>query len=190
MPIVLYLGKNVNEYKRKSKKIIKRCIRTGRILCSICMQKMAIHSYYKRKIKETGKKIKITIVWCSKCKKWHALLPDFLLAYKHYSGNEVESVIIDSATDPVSLIETKASESTVRRWIKQIGERITQTIGILKLRFGQDGHAVSEIKIESGSIYSELEQVLEMAPDEVESCGNKLGMANIWLSTNSTPAFI
>jgi hypothetical protein len=186
----MFLGKNVKDYKLKSEEIIKQGIMDGRFLCCICMRLMTIHSHYVRKIKETGEAIRITMVWCRKCKAWHALLPDFIQPYKHYSGNEVEAVIIDSATEPVNRIESEASESTVRRWIKQIGERTKQAVCILKLLFGSDGQAVSEIKIEPGSAYSELEQVLEMAPKEITCSGNKLGMANIWLGTNGTPVFI
>lgn len=190
MPIVLFLGKNVKDYKLKSAEIIKQGIIDGRFLCGVCMLPMAIHSHYVRTIKGTGETITITMVWCSVCEEWHALLPDFLQPYKHYSGNEVEAVMIDSATETAIQIDTLASESTVRRWIKQIGERIKQAVGILKLLFGRNGQAVSEIKIEPGSAYSELEQLLEMAPNEIKCSGNKLGMANIWLGTNGTPTFI
>jgi len=151
---------------------------------------MAVHSHYGRGIKETGARITVTIVWCSACEAFHALLPDFLLPHKHYSGNEVEGVIIDSATEPVSRIDTEASESTVRRWIKQINERIVQAVGIMKCLFGRSRRAVSETAIDPGPCYSELEQVLEMAPNDVKSSGNKLGMANIWLGTNRVPAYI
>lgn len=190
MPIVMYLGRDVNEYKKDGEEIIKQLISTGKLLCLICQRPMRRHSCYERGIKETSEEIPITVVWCSECRKWHALLPDFLQPYKHYSGNEVEAVIIDSATEPVSRIETEASESTVRRWIIQVGERIKQAIGILKLLFGHGGHAVSEIKIDPGTVYSELEQILEIAPSGIRCSGNKLGLANIWLCTNDTPAFI
>jgi hypothetical protein len=190
MPIVLYLGRDIKEYKAKSEEIIKQAISEGRIRCKKCMQQMAIHSHYGRGKKGTEARLTITMVWCNECRVWHALLPDFLLANKHYSGNEVESVIIDSATEPARRIETEASESTVRRWIKQIGERIVQAVGILKILFGRAGHTVSEVIVEPGSCYSELEQVLEMAPNDIMCSGNKLGMANIWLGTNSVTAFI
>lgn len=190
MPIVLYLGGNLKEYEEKSGEIILRNISEGRIRCKQCLRPMAQHSKYMRGIKETGEKIEITMVWCSKCRVWHALLPDFLLPNKHYSGNEIESVIIDSATEPVVLIETAASESTVRRWIKQTGERIRQAVGILKLLFGHGGQAVSEVVIEPGPPYNELEQVLEVATNEVKCCGNRLGTANIWLGTTGLAAFI
>jgi len=190
MPIVLYLGADIKDYENKSKEIIKQGVDEGRFRCRLCLDTMTIHSHYERGIKETGERITITIVWCERCGEYHALLPDFLLPHKHYSGNEIESVIIDSATEAVDRIETEASESTVRRWIKQAVERIVQAVGILKYQFGQGGHAASEVIIELGTPYSELEQVLEMAPYYIRCSGNKLGMANIWLGSNMVPAYI
>jgi hypothetical protein len=191
MPIVQFLGKNVKEYLEKSAEIIKNGIIEGRLRCGICLSPMRRHSSYPRRIKESGQIIEITVVWCRKCKEWHSLLPDFLLPYKQYGGNEIESVIIDSATEPaVILIETKASESTVRRWIKQLGDRINRAVSILKYLFGRDGRAVCEVAIDVGSAYSELEQVLDIAPRAVKCCGNKLGLANIWLGTNKVAAYI
>ena len=191
MSIVIHLGSDVNEYKRISEGIIKGYIRGGKIRCMNCMKPMRRHSSYERGIKESGEQITIIVVCCRKCGIWQALLPDFLLQDKHYSGNEIESVIIDSATEPnVLLIDTKASGNTVRRWIRQIGERVRQAVGILKYLFGRDGQAVSEVAIDPGPAYSELEQVLAMAPSDVKCCGNKLGLANIWLWTNKVAAHI
>jgi hypothetical protein len=190
MPIVLYLGGNLKEYEEKSEGIIKQAISDGRFRCESCLRPMARHSSYMRGIKETGQKIRITMVWCSKCREWRALLPDFLLRNKHYSGNEVEGVIIDSATEHVSRIETEASESTARRWIEQIGARVRLAVSKLKFLFGQEGRAASEIAIDPGPCYSELEQILEKAPSAIKCSGNKLGMANIWLGKCGTPAFI
>jgi hypothetical protein len=190
MSIVLFLGRNVKEYCESSKEIIGKLMNEGAIRCELCAQPMALHSSYQRGIKETGQKVTIKIVWCSKCPKWHALLPDFLLPNKHYSGNEIESVIIDSDSIPVNQIETEASESTVRRWIKQINERIKRGIGILKYLFIQAGQGVSEVAIDTGSGYSELEQLLEMASVAVKYSGNKLGLGNLWLGTNRRDIYI
>jgi len=191
MSIVLFLGSNVKDYTESSEEIIQGLIQNGAIRCELCLQPMARHSSYGRWIKETKERITIIMVWCRKCRKWHALLPDFLLPNKQYSGNEIESVIIDSdASDTVSQIETAASEATVRRWIKQIGEKIRQAIGILKYLFGQGGQAVSETAIDTGSGYSELEQLLEMTPTAVRYSGNKLGLANLWLGANDIAVHI
>ena len=186
----MFLGHEVKEYKKESAGIIERAIREGKIICDECLCPMKVHSRYERGIKETGQQIKITMVRCKKCGKLHALLPDFLLPHKHYSGNEIESVIIDGATTPVSQIDTAASESTVRRWLKQVGERIGQAVGKLKYHFGREGHAISEVVIEAGYCFTELEQVLEMAPKAIKCCGNKLGLANIWLNTCGVAVYI
>jgi hypothetical protein len=190
MPIIQFLGRNINEYSEKSEKIIKEQLSESAILCELCLRPMKRHSCYERGIKETGQKITIIMVWCSACKKWHALLPDILLPRKHYSGNEIESVIIDSESVPVNQIETEASEATLRRWIKQIGERVKRAGGILKYIFGRAGKVLNEAAIITGSAYNELEQVLEMAPSSIKFSGNKLGLANLWLGTNDMKAYI
>ena len=191
MSIVMFLGREIKEYEEKSAEIIKLAIKKGDIRCEQCLLPMALHSSYERGIKETGDQITITMVWCKKCNNWHALLPDFLLPQKHYSGNEIESVIIDSETTPVSQIDTKASETTIRRWIKQISERIERSVSTLKYHFGREGRTVNEVAIDAGYCYSELEQVLELAPPPtVKYCGNKLGLANIWLGTCGRAAYI
>ena len=191
MPIVMYLGSDIKDYREKSEEIIEESLSEGKIRCDQCLKRMRCHSHYDRWIKETGERLTITMVWCRKCEEWHSLLPDFLLPHKHYSGNEIEGVIIDGAeVGPVSHIDTNASESTVRRWIKQINERILEAIGKLKYLFGRAGRAVSEAAIDAGYSYSELEQVLEMAPHPVKCSGNKLGLANIWLRTNEVAMYI
>jgi len=190
MSIILYLGHNVNEYEAGREKIIEELISSGGILCESCLRSMACHSVYTRKIKETGQQITITVVWCSKCRIWHSLLPDFLIPHKHYSGNEIESVIIDSDLVPLNQIETEASESTVRRWVNQICGKIRQAVNTLKYLFKQAGQPVSEAAIDAGPCYSELEQILEMAPSALKYSGNKLGLANLWLSTNDVITYI
>ena len=192
MSIVHFLGRNIKEYIEESEKIIKTLMSDSAIICELCLQPMKRHSSYERKIKETGQKITIIMVWCRDCRNWHALLPDFLLPRKHYSGNEIESVIIDSETSPVDQIETEASESTVRRWIKHIGEGIKGACGKLKCLFGQEGKVLNEAAITPGSTYSELEQILEMAPrtKPMKYSGNKLGLANLWIGTNDVKSYI
>jgi len=190
MSIILFLGRNIKDYIKISDTIIDELLCRNAILCGLCLKPMKRHSCYTRGIKETGEEIEIIMVWCRACKKWHALLPDFILQRKHYSGNEIESVIIDSGSVPVSRIETEASESTVRRWIQQIGGRINRAVGILKYQFGRAGKAISETAIIPGQAYSELEQILEMAPKVIKYSGNKLGLANLWLRTGDVKAYI
>ena len=92
----MYLGKDVKEYKKCGEEIINEQMKNGNIRCELCTRTINRHSSYERGIKESGEKIKIIMVWCDDCNHGHALLPDFLLPHKHYSGNEIESVMIDS----------------------------------------------------------------------------------------------
>ena len=192
MPIVLYLGSDVNDYENHGHEIIDRLIGNGDIRCDICTDPICKHSSYERGIKETGQQLVIIIARCKKCDRGHALLPDFILPYKQYSGNEIESVIIDSASSPAKKIEieTEASESTVKRWIVDVGERIKCAIGKLKELFKKKGKPISEIALEPGPVYVELEQLLEMAPSSLKYNGNKLGLANIWLGSCDIRTFI
>jgi hypothetical protein len=190
MAIVLFLGGDVKEYVEKSTGMIGGYLGGGRIRCDCCAKPMRRHSVYGRKIKETGEKIDITVVYCKACNNWHALLPDFILPFKQYSANEVEGVIIDSQTLPPIEIDTAASEATVRRWIAGVGGKLVNAVSILKSLFIKKGKTISEIMITPGHAYDELEQVLFMAPEQAESSGNKLGLANIWLGTDSPPVLI
>jgi len=191
MAIVIFSGRNVKEYESKNEEIVKALISDGFILCDLCLKPMSIHSHYPRGIKETGEEITITMVWCSKCRTWHALIPDFLLPNKHYSANEIEGVIIENCESvPVNQIETDASESTVKRWIKHVGESIKRAISILKYQFGKEREGISEVAIDTGPCYSELEDILEMAPAHLKYSGNKLGLANLWLGKDSKIAYI
>ena len=197
MSIVLFLGKDVNDYKEKSLDIIKNAINNKLLLCEYKSTPLKIHMHYTRKIKygankSNEAKIEIYFLICKICKRphGHALLPDFLSPYKQYSADEIESVIIDSATQPVNEIDTEASESTVKRWIKQVGSRIIRAISMLKANFMELGKVITEVMITSGHYYSELEQLLEMAPSTVKYGGNKLGLANIWISRQNRKMYI
>jgi hypothetical protein len=189
MTIILFLGKSVKEYKVSGTKIAKQHIDEGNIICEICLKAMSYHSSYWRGAKETGQRFKIIMACCKGCNNFHALLPDFLLPHKHYSGTEIEGVILDSEIMPVNQIETQASQATINRWVNKIGEKVGQAIGILKYLFKEAGQAVSEAAIEPGLAYSELQQVLERAPADVRF-SNNFGLANIWLSTSKVAMYI
>ena len=190
MAIVIFLGRDVNEYEKEGIEKIKEHIKKGEIRCDICTRELKKHSSYERGIKETGQRIKITIMRCKSCNRGHGLLPDFMLPRKHYSGNEIESVIIDSAASKTSEIETEASESTARRWIRAIGESIDGAVGILKYVYMQAGSKISEVYVTASTKYGILEQVLEVAPAAIKYSGNKLGLANIWLGKNGRGSYI
>ena len=62
----------------------------------------------------------VHILICHKCKKSKSVLPDFLLPNKHYSADEIESVLLQAIDTAVYDIDTPASVSTVRRWLDEM----------------------------------------------------------------------
>jgi hypothetical protein len=148
-------------------------------------------SSYTRGIRETGDKITIVIVRCpKKCDKGQALLPDFISPYKQYSIKEIEKTVVASKNTRVSDIETSASEATVRRWIKQTGQRITAGISVIKAIFIEAGAAVSEVRLDAGGGITALEELIDNAPRLLRHSGSTLGLANLWLMTRAPPIYI
>jgi hypothetical protein len=142
---------------------------------------MAVHDSYPRTIKETGEKIRIYRLICYECNDTIAVLPDFLMPYKQYSANEIEAVIIDAETTGVYDIETKASVYTVRRWIKTIGDQITEWISKFKaLIIKTTGKTVSEIILLGLTPTEQLKTLSEYLP-KIKTCGNILGFACIYI---------
>jgi len=180
MAIVLFLGQDVKEYTEKKEEMLGRYISEGGICCEFCTKSMRRHSSYTRGIKETGEKLEITLVHCRDCVNFHALLPDFILPHKQYGANEIEGVVIDGQTLPVTQIDTAASESTARRWIRVINENLKNAISILKYLF-ETSLVMTDWE---ATAYGEMEQVLFMAPERINTSGNRLGWANIWLGTH------
>ena len=191
MPIITHICDSVKEYIENSKVLIRKIVAEGQIKCNVCMEPLEIHSTYVRGVKETGDRIEIVILRCkSGCEKGKALLPDFISPYKHYSIYEIEKVVSRAQTTKVSNIVTDVSESTIYRWINQIGERATAAISIVKAMFVCMGAAVSELSLDERGRFAELESLLDKAPKCVRHSGTTLGLANLWLGTRSPPAYI
>jgi hypothetical protein len=161
----------------------------GRLCCGKCFKRYRLNTSYERHVKETGETLRIQVVYCKSCKEYHALLPDFISPYKQYSAAEIEKVVTDRSR--VSDIPTQASESTVRRWKVQIGERTMRANSTLKARLIEMlVKAVSEIYLEGKTIYEELAHLLSRFPERPERSGTAIGEANIWLGSWNKRAYI
>jgi hypothetical protein len=188
MPIITHICDTVKEYNENSEKRVRQYITEDKILCPKCLKPMRIHSSYAHGVKEVGVDIKIFVVRCkSKCEKGEALLPDFMLPNKQYSAKEIETVVSLGEIKRVSEVDTSASESTVRRWKKQIGDRIAAAISVVKALYVDIGAAVSELALEDGDGFAGLEALLDMAPRRIRHSGSTLGLAILWLGTCLPP---
>ena len=122
MSIVAFLGKDVNEYLASYLLLLENM----EFFCEKHPgQRLAYHGTYTRSIKETGEEIPIQRLICYECKKAKmggtvSILPDFLRPRKQYSGVEIDTVIeqSDAGKNPYE-INSKASVSTVRRWLRE-----------------------------------------------------------------------
>ncbi|GHV32917.1 hypothetical protein FACS18949_05470 [Clostridia bacterium] len=196
MSIIYFLGTSVNDYKAKVKQTIKQMIQADMINCDICHKQMKTYGPYDRSIKDTGEDLPIYMAKCQskQCngsKHGHALIPDFILPHKHYSADEIESVMMQNAESiSVSKTDTEASESTVRRWIGQVNERARMAISVIRGILIRLMLSISELRIEGSTPFMELSSLLEKHPERPPRCGNILGEANIHLSRERGGVFI
>ena len=191
MPIIAHICNNVKEYKAEGAKAVVGMLAAGQLKCPVCFKPLKIHSSYERGAKESGERFNVYILICeSKCEKGNALLPDFVSPWKQYGIKEVEKVITGVQEARVSDIDTAASESTVRRWAKEVGGRVVAAISVVKSIFIGMGAAVSELALDARGGFAELESLLDAAPRLVRHSGSTLGLANIWLGTRPPPAYI
>ena len=110
-----------------------------RLVCPVCGGKTAYHDDYSRHVLFNEKVEWITIcrVKCCKCRKTHAIIPDFIKPYKHYSAADIELILRDAeAGVPVEGIETAASTSTIKRWAGEFKRLGKQAVGGLRDSIG------------------------------------------------------
>ena len=185
MSIIAYLGSTVNEYGENGKAMLAALqVRCANHPSEI----MAFHDTYTRKIKETGDKVVIHILICHTCRKTSAVLPDFLLPNKHYSANEIESVIMQAA-DGVGVydIDTPASVPTIRRWLGEMTDadgKLQAWVSGLKTLAIDKGCAISEIIMAELPLIEQLGKFVHALP-KIRFSGNLLGFAGIYLSGRS-----
>jgi len=178
MLIIAYLGTSVKEYLEKAQGMV-----AGLGMC--CPKhpekRMAFHDTYPRTIKETGEKIDIQRLICYECRSTIAILPDFLLPNKHYSANEIESVILQSeAGSSVYDIDTAAAVCTVRRWLSGIPEKLTEQVSKLKsLAIENYACPISEVTHKDLSLMEQIRHISQRLP-KIRYSGNLLGYAGIY----------
>jgi hypothetical protein len=187
--IVAYLGRNVKDYRENFLKYLEGL----ELICPECGGKMVFHDHYERQvhINEMVERITIQRVICNKCKRTHAVIPDFIRPYKHYSACDSEMSLRDMEEGiPVEQVETAASVSSLRRWRAEFREKSHQVTGALKsllFRFYQK--AVNELELSGLKLFRGLERILEKFP-EIKSSNLVIGDTNIWLTNHLTGIFL
>jgi len=187
--IIAYLGRNVKEYRENCLRFIEKLD----LMCPECGGKASFHDSYERHI-HIGEEIEwITLfrVICRKCGKTHAIIPDFIRPYKHYSACDTEMVLRDQEDGiPLEKIETSASISTLRRWVAEFRHRGRQAAGALRsILYRHYGRLINELEAANTKVFNMIERMLELLP-ELESSHLAIGEANMWLTNHMTGVFV
>ncbi|MEN3004804.1 DUF6431 domain-containing protein [Dehalobacterium formicoaceticum] len=187
--IIAYLGRNVKEYREK----FLRYLDELELICPGCGEKTVFHATYKRHlhIEDNVEWLTIQRVICKECERTHAVIPDFIRPYKHYSACDSEMSLRDMDNGiPVEQVETSASISTLRRWAVEFREKSHQIAGALKaLLFRFYKKVVNEIEFYGLKIFLILERILEEFP-EIESNNLVIGDTNILFTSNLSGMFV
>ena len=187
MPIIAYLGKTINEYIKSALTLLKAL----EFFCPVCGEKMVYHANYPRYIKDKSVTIRINRIKCKKktCNKTQAVLPDFIAPYKHYSADEIESVILDSIDTKPESINTPASLATVRRWLSFYKTKsINWIIKLKAILLAKTGKSISESQLNCHFIEQLPKFIKELPPKQ--TCGNILGNALIYIKEYAIEEYI
>lgn len=187
--IITYLGRNVKDYKENFLRYLDKLNR----ICPECGGEVVYHASYERHvhIDETDECVTIQRVLCKECGTTHAVIPDFIRPYKHYSASDSEIVLRDMDNGiSAEHVEVTASVSTIRRWGAEFWVKGSQIAGALKaLLFRLYDKAVNEVALFGLKLLGKLERILEEFP-EIESSNLLMGDINIWLTNNMTSVFL
>jgi transposase-like protein len=182
--IVTFLGSSVKEYLN----IFLHKLAQMKLHCPICGSALVGYGMYLRKIKTTAGKVEFPIAryYCSECKRTHAIIPDFILPYKHYPAKVIEEAVEDVVEKRISpeYAEGEQDISTTKRWVKTfklLSSEISGTLESIAFRlYGKTSSIVGEI----GSCFSRLKTVLKLLPDILSCC--LFGKINTWLTVENT----
>lgn len=187
--IIAYLGRNVKDYRQN----FLRYLDALELTCPVCGGKTGYHDNYDRHVHigEIVEWIIIHRVKCGECQTTHAVIPDFIRPYKHYSACDTEMALRD-LEDGIAAdkVETTASISTLKRWMAEFREKGNQAAGILRsLLFRLYHNTVSELVLDGLNIFTTLERILTEFPD-VQSSNLTISEANLWITNHATGNFI
>lgn len=165
------MGLTCKQYKLEFEIIsetIKQEISQGVLRCPICGDFLLVHGNYTRKtIDSLGNALNLEIIQ-SRCKnkdccKTHALIPDFIMPYKHYSLETIEMVLSEiEKTGKLNNLNCPAEDTTIRRWYNEFKERGQLALGwLLNLLFEVYQKNLSLLKLHNLSLLKSLERVVK-----------------------------
>jgi hypothetical protein len=120
---------------------------------------------------------------CNHCRRIHHELPDFLVPYKRYESECIETVLSNH-----SLHDVPADESTLIRWADWFNSSIEYWIGCLisiKLRTKQENIPLKESSLLSKTALQKIGRLVGDAPRWLERVVRPIVNINLWIHTRS-----
>lgn len=162
-----------------------RCPRCGASLC--------FHDKYSRSLIFGSERFRFLIqrCLCTQCGATHAIIPDFISPYKHYSAAEIEMVLEEHYKGiSVESIDSPASVDTIKRWIKSYDKKLSESIPFL-LNFISValGIMFSLLDFPGTSPLENLEELFEKI-EYYQTSDLIIGKANITLTVATTELYL
>jgi len=167
----------------------KDLISRGVVLCALCKGFFAFHGSYHRGLKDRDSSEEqgwVAQLRCDICKEYPALIPDFIMPYKHYKAEVIETVIneYENGHNVEYLVGYTADVSTMRRWIRQFKERGTRAVGwLLSLLLSLYNQRISLLKLQNTTLLKQLARLL--CEFRFPKTGGIIGSVNIILTTQN-----
>ena len=173
---------NKIEVIREANDLIGNCV----VLCAICRGKLKYHGCYRRHVQdaESNKEYGwVAQARCDNCKVYPALIPEFIMPYKHYSAEVIEHVITKSENggSVECLGGVSADASTMRRWCRQFKERGQQAVGwLISILLDLYERQISLLKLQNKTLLKQFALLLNEFP--IPERDGVLGRVNIILT--------
>jgi len=176
---------NRSEVERTARELVRR----GVVLCALCGGLLKYHRSYPRHIQDAESKREngwVAQAHCAGCNKYPALIPEFIMPYKHYEAKVIESVI--AASEKGANVEylggCAAEVSTMRRWVRQFKRRGAQAVGwLLSILSDLYNRHVSSLMLQNRTLLKQLARLLREFPKAKKV--SVIGRTNIILTTRN-----
>jgi hypothetical protein len=170
-------------------RVAKDLVRRGAVLCASCHGQLKFHGCYRRYLKDEESNRErgwVAQVHCGACGAYPALIPGFIMPYKHYSAEVIECVIAESENgeNVEKLGGCAADVSTMRRWVRQFTERGARAAGwLLSILLKLYERQISLLELRNKTILKQLARLLREFP--TLKTGGVIGRANTVLTTQN-----
>ena len=156
----------------------------GRIPSPCCGKSMSVIGTRERKSRESSGETKVYNIrrlGCDQCGRIHHELPDFLVPYKRYKAECIESVLSNPSTHDVP-----ADESTLFRWLEWFNSFVDYWANCLLsivLRTKQDKIPLNLTSVNSETALHRIGRLVGNAPRWLERIVRPIVNINLWIHT-------